>query len=282
MTGIVVRAEAGLSHPLCLVPATPLLQWRQPGRWPRSAGDWERQGGDDSRGGCCRLAVAPGSLLFSHMLTTPLVNVFLHPCSPGKLGWTSWALGSLVMGSSVFGGMAVRPVGCGGVLGAGASPPCSGSPPHCPPCISRLSPSFQAHSNALPTGPGLTGERRCLPGPAPALCRSLGTGTFSRVCIFSPQLDCELPESRRLCRSFLQPRSCPTEGLAHRSSWYWWEGCPLCSPGAWRGRALAEWNSGAQAAGLDFSFGPKLGGLQTFSSAHMPNGHSPHSQLGSP
>ena len=187
VTGIVVRAEAGLSRPACLVPAMPLLRWRQRGHWPRPTGDWERQGGDDPRGGCCRLAVFPGSLLFSHMLTSPLVNVFSHPCSPGKLGRTRWALGSLVMGSSVFGGMAVRPVGCGGVLGAGASPPCSGSPPHCPPCISRLGPSFQAHSDALPTGPGLTGERRCLPGPSPALCRSLACsepGLF-HVCVFS-------------------------------------------------------------------------------------------------
>ena len=167
----------------------------------------------------------------------------------------------------------------------------------------RRLPSLQWLPSPLPSlhlqaRPLLPGSLRCPPHgtrsdwgaslpPRPLPCsvplaRLLGTGTFSRVCIFSPQLDCELLESRRLCRLFLQPRSCPTEGLAHRSSWYWWEECPLCSPGAWRGRALAEWNSGAQAAGLDFSFGPKLGGLQTFSSANMPNGHSPHSKLGSP
>ena len=54
-----------------------------------------------SWGGCCCLAVTPGFLLFSQMLTS-LLNVFWHPCSLGKHVRTGWALGSLAVGSSVF------------------------------------------------------------------------------------------------------------------------------------------------------------------------------------
>lgn len=54
-----------------------------------------------SRGGCHRLTVTPGFLLFSQMLTS-LLNVLWRLCSLGKHVRTGWALGSLAVGSSGF------------------------------------------------------------------------------------------------------------------------------------------------------------------------------------
>ena len=125
-----------------------------------------------SWGGCCRLAVTPGFLLFSQMLTS-LLNVFWHPCSLGKHVRTGWALGSLAVGSSGFRVMSGE--ACGVRRGSQCrrlpSPPPS---LHLPP--SRLTPQVC---------PGSLTACRPLSCSVP-LARSLGTGTSSRVCTFSP------------------------------------------------------------------------------------------------
>lgn len=88
---------------------------------------------------------------------------------------------------------------------------------------------------------------------------------------------------------FLQPHSSPAEGLAYRSSWYWWKKCLRAlqpwSGGPWSGRAFAEWNCGAQASwpgSLLQTHAQWPLEEETFSPAQMPNGHSPYSQLSSP
>lgn len=88
---------------------------------------------------------------------------------------------------------------------------------------------------------------------------------------------------------FLQPHSSPAEGLAYRSSWYWWKKCLRAlqpwSRGPWSGRAFAEWNCGAQASwpgSLLQTHAQWPLEEETFSPAQMPNGHSPYSQLSSP